>query len=251
MRSHREEDGPTANRRWQSESSRPGVGKQTLIECTCSAPALGSTDGPASTGEHLPAGEDSPITAAPAAHVHLAPVAPEPSAASAATEDGRVAATAAKPQLAQHGHAMQYYRLHQPAFLDAVRARLLAANLAPGSPQLSWTSGPARFVKQLGFALTGPEARDLPELLYPSDPWALIDAHRTMDADPTLATGAMGWLAAAGLALAAALERSVRGSLPGSQRATSPSKARRVRTCWWRPIRWIASSPRRWWPTAS
>jgi hypothetical protein len=142
------------------------------------------------------------------------PVAPASRAASAAAEDGRVAGTAARPQLAQRGHAMQYYRLHQPAFLDAVRTRLLAASLAPGSPQLSWTSGPARFVEQLGFALTGPEAKELPELLYPSDPWALIDAHRTMDADPTLATGAMGWSPAAGLALAAAFERSVRASLP-------------------------------------
>ncbi|MEO7734084.1 MAG: hypothetical protein ABIY55_24180, partial [Kofleriaceae bacterium] len=112
---------------------------------------------------------------------------------SAAREDARVAATAGKPQLTQRGHAMQYYRLHQAAFLTTVRARLLAANLSTGSPQLGWAQGPARFVEELGFALTGPESSELPELLYPSDPWALIDAHRGMDADPTAASGAMGW----------------------------------------------------------
>jgi hypothetical protein len=324
MRSHREADGPTANRRSQSESSLPGVGKQSLIErigSTAEPMALAPTEtreaplsadlmarpapseiphrpgmeqlfgrplgdirahtsmsaelaphgaralsaggvvlfadtqpSPATVAHEVTheiqskqagraapmaagvvAPRDSPaeaeadgiaarvaahglgarlppITAAPAAHVHLAPATPEPSATAA--EDGRVAATAAKPQLAQHGHAMQYYRLHQPAFLGAARTRLLAANLPPGSLQLSWTSGSARFVEQLGFALTGPEAKELPELLYPSDPWAMIDAHRTMDADPTLATGAMGWSPAAGLALAAAFERSVRASLP-------------------------------------
>jgi hypothetical protein len=46
-----------------------------------------------------------------------------------------VDATAGKPQLAQPGHATQEYRLHQPTFLDAVRTRLLAANLGTGSPR--------------------------------------------------------------------------------------------------------------------
>jgi len=133
---------------------------------------------------------------------------------SAAREDARVAATAAKPQLRQRGHAMQYYRLHQAAFLTTFRARLLAANLGTGSPQLGWAQGPARFVEELGFALTGPESSELPELLYPSDPWALIDAHRGMDADPSASSGAMGWAPAAGLALAGAVEISLRSSLP-------------------------------------
>ncbi len=133
---------------------------------------------------------------------------------SAAREDARVAATAAKPQLTQRGHAMQYYRLHQAGFLATIRARLIAANLRPGSPQLGWAQGPARFVEELGFALTGPESSELPELLHPSDPWALIDAHRGMDADPTSSSGAMGWAPAAGLALAGAVELSVRSSLP-------------------------------------
>lgn len=204
------------------EAARTGAGPTTSDLRPAGSPATPGkntlTAGvlPRTTSDMPPAGApvqkqaaamDTAAAAVPAAT-------PRSSAASAAAEDGRVSATAPGPQLAQHGHAMQYYHLHQPAFLDAVRTRLLAADLPPGSPQLSWPHGPARFVEQLRFALTGPEASELPELLHPSDPWALIDAHRTMDADPTLATGAMGWSPAAGLALATAFERSVRASLP-------------------------------------
>lgn len=149
-----------------------------------------------------------PVTAAPAAPVQLAPA-----AAAISAEDGRVAATAGKPQLAQHGAAMQFYRLHQPAFLAAAQAQLLANSLGPGSPQLAWAHGAARFVEQLGFELTGPESSELPGLLHPSDPWQIIDANRSMDDDPTSAAGAMRWAPAAGFALASAIEHSVRASL--------------------------------------
>ena len=150
------------------------------------------------------------------------------SAPTPASEDARAAATAAKPQLKQRGHAMQYYRLHQPAFLATVQARLLAANLGTGSPQLAWAHDSARFIEELGFALTGPESSELPELLHPSDPWALIDAHRGMDADPTASTGAMTWAPAAGFALAGAVELSVRASLPRMAARYAAGKGTRV-----------------------
>jgi hypothetical protein len=118
----------------------------------------------------------------------------------AGRQDTRVDATAGKPQLAQPGHATQEYRLHQPTFLDAERTRLLAANLGTGSPRA---------------------------LLYPGDPWAIIEAHRRMDADPTRATGAMGWAPGAGLALAGAVEQSVRASLPRVAAAGPSPRARR------------------------
>jgi len=187
----------------------------------------------AGVGPAMPAAESKPAAEArPAAQGARAPEpaarVPEPTAPvasatavpgitpapSALHEDARVATTAAKPQLTQRGQAMQYYRLHQAAFLATVRARMLAANLGTGSPQLAWAQDATRFVDELGFALTGPESSELPELLYPSDPWHLIDAQRGMDADPTSSTGAMGWTPAAGFALASATERSVRASLP-------------------------------------
>jgi hypothetical protein len=112
------------------------------------------------------------------------------------------------------GQALQYYRRHQPAFLAAVHTQLIAANLGTGSPRLRWSDGAARFVEQFRFALTGPEPKELPELLYPQDPWAIIDAHRQMSPDATTGTGEMDWAPAAGVALASAVERSVRASLP-------------------------------------
>lgn len=98
-----------------------GVGKRTLTEAI--SPGQLALK-PADTG-HAPG-----------------PTQPGSQVPSAASEDARVSTTAGKPQLAQRGHAMQYYRLHQPAFLDAVCARLLAANLDVGSPGLFGRAGP-------------------------------------------------------------------------------------------------------------
>src|SRR5688572_15684013 len=77
-------------------------GKRTLVE---SVPMSGVASPPAQqAGAASQAAPTSPASGPGASH------------------EGRDDALATG-QVAQRGHAMQYYRLHQPAFLDAVRAR--------------------------------------------------------------------------------------------------------------------------------
>ncbi len=117
---------------------------------------------------------------------------------------------------AVHETAERYFALHLPAFLAAVRMRLSAAQLGTGNAQVSWAHGADPFVDELSFALAGPDASALPGLVWPDDPWRLIDERRSLDiAEPDgPRLGAMEWNPTIGLAIAGAVEFAVRRSLP-------------------------------------
>ena len=124
--------------------------------------------------------------------------------------------------VAAPGDAAHYFTLHRRTFLAMARTELQAARLSTGSPRLTWSHGPARFAEQLTYHLAAPLPDELPGLLYPSDPWRLIDEQRGA-AEPKAppggalsgpARGTMAWNPSAGLAIAIAIERVVRLRLP-------------------------------------
>ena len=134
-------------------------------------------------------------------------------APTAAEEDARVAAIGPWV-LARHVDAPSYYKLHSPAFVETMRARLapLSFDLVPG---VSWTNGSSPFIDIVCDAVSAHDTTEVPLLLQPEDPWRVIDDARELDpAQPVVRrTGPTWWQAAAAIRIASALELGLRSSL--------------------------------------
>ncbi len=131
------------------------------------------------------------------------------------------------PQLAD-----AYFAVHRDKIFAATAARLAAASLPDPHPRLSWiiVGAPraAAFEAALLHACDGAFnlASKLPALLYPVDPWQLIDQHRELTSgvpgeqlggeqlggEPP--RGSLEWSPVVGAALALELEAQLRSSLP-------------------------------------
>lgn len=123
--------------------------------------------------------------------------------------------------------ATAYFAYNEPKFLEAVRARLSTVQLPPPHERLVWTAGSVTLSAAFAAAIhkvagTGMDlALRLPELLYPTDPWELIDLHRDIssgrvgsDIDAKSAMGTRDWNNVAGMSLAVEVEAALRRSLP-------------------------------------
>jgi hypothetical protein len=110
--------------------------------------------------------------------------------------------------------------------LEVVRNRLATVSLAPPHARLTWTDA-AAFANAFEHALiavcgTGMDfAHRLPELLHPTDAYAIIDQHRDLDeccpgaeVDGQPARGSRDWNPIVGQALAIEFEASLRRSIP-------------------------------------
>jgi hypothetical protein len=120
-----------------------------------------------------------------------------------------------------------YFTYNEAEFLEAIRSRLVTAQLPQPHQRLVWTAGSVTLAAAFPVALhkeagTGMDlALRLPELLYPTDPWQLIDLHRDISSgrigeivDGKGAMGARDWNNVAGIALAVEVEAALRRSLP-------------------------------------
>jgi hypothetical protein len=122
--------------------------------------------------------------------------------------------------------ASTYFAVHERKFLDAIRARI--ASLHPPAPnaRLAWTGGAARLATAFDTALFTASGgtfnlyEKIPRLLYPSDPWRVIDQHRDLDegrpgesVDGKPAKGTIEWNPVVGLAFAVEVEAQLRESL--------------------------------------
>lgn len=123
--------------------------------------------------------------------------------------------------------ATAYFAYNERKFLEAVRARLSTVQLPPPHERLVWTAGSVTLSAAFAAAIhkvagTGMDlALRLPELLYPTDPWELIDLHRDIssgrvgsDVDAKSAMGTRDWNNVAGMSLAVEVEAALRRSLP-------------------------------------
>lgn len=122
--------------------------------------------------------------------------------------------------------APNYFSLHESKFFDAIRARLSGAPLPVPHERLQWVNGGAAlaaafepaFNAVYGFMYHG---QKLPEVLYPIDPFDVIDRHRELVSgqpgeklDGKLPEGSSEWSPVAGQAIAIEFERALRASLP-------------------------------------
>ena len=117
--------------------------------------------------------------------------------------------------------AWVYFERNQQLFEDAIRARIGAA--VPAHQRLRWLTGGigAGFSDALESVLAGaPLFARLPELLYPEDPWRLIDQHRLLQhgvpgevVGGHEAVGPLIWNPLAGDAVAVEATRRLRDSL--------------------------------------
>jgi hypothetical protein len=122
--------------------------------------------------------------------------------------------------------AAAYFAWNQVHILESIRRRLGSTNLPGPHARLVWTN-PAALAGAFEYALiatsgTGMElAHRLPELLYPSDAFAIIDQHRDLnegnpspDVRGKPARGSRDWNPIVGQALAIEVEACLRHSLP-------------------------------------
>ena len=122
--------------------------------------------------------------------------------------------------------AFTYEGVHEAKIFDAIKARFSSLSLPPPHEHMVWVGGGAAMAtgfEQALIAVRGGDANlevQLPELLYPIDPWRIIDQHRqlatgrpgeTIDGQP--ATGTMVWNPLVGHALAIEFEGHLRESL--------------------------------------
>ncbi|MGN6109322.1 MAG: hypothetical protein ACTHU0_29715, partial [Kofleriaceae bacterium] len=119
--------------------------------------------------------------ASPGAGRTIAPVAPR--AASAASSS-----RAAIEQRYPGPHrASTYFSVHQREIFAAIHARLAAAAMPEPHERLRWAAGPGGLAAAFEPALLAASGGDwnlyqrIPALLYPADPWRLIDEHRALD----------------------------------------------------------------------
>jgi hypothetical protein len=122
--------------------------------------------------------------------------------------------------------APNYFSLYESKFFDAIRERLQTVALPAAHDRLQWISGSAAlaaafqpaFNAAFGFMNLG---KKLPGVLYPMDPFAIIDLHRTLTSgqpgaklDGKLPEGPVEWSVVAGRAIAIEFEGAVRAALP-------------------------------------
>jgi hypothetical protein len=123
--------------------------------------------------------------------------------------------------------ASTYFAVHERKFLDAIRARIASLHLPAPNARLAWTGGAARLATAFDAALFTASGgtfnlyEKIPRLLYPSDPWRVIDQHRDLDegrpgesVDGKPAKGTIEWNPVVGLAFAVEVEAQLRESLP-------------------------------------
>lgn len=122
--------------------------------------------------------------------------------------------------------ASTYFSVHQREIFAAIHARLAAAALPEPHERLRWAAGPGGLAAAFEPALLAASGGDwnlyqrIPALLYPADPWRLIDEHRALDEgrpgelrDGAPARGPIAWNPLVGQALAVEFEAQLRGSL--------------------------------------
>jgi hypothetical protein len=123
--------------------------------------------------------------------------------------------------------AYTYAGVHYRKILDALNTRLASAALPDPHPRLLWAITPKSiadvFEQALDVATRGLEFLNarLPDLLYPIDPWAIIDRNRQLvdgrpgeKRDGYEATGVIDWNPSVGDAIAIELEGRIRDSVP-------------------------------------
>jgi hypothetical protein len=140
-----------------------------------------------------------------------------------------VQASPASPQPAEQGpqSAAVYFADNQHRFFEAIRARLAALALPPPHERLVWAGDSAARGAAFERAMTGAAGTDmdlahaLPALLYPADPYQVIDLHRDLSSgrpgertDRQPALGPIAWNPVVGQALALEIEACLRHSLP-------------------------------------
>jgi hypothetical protein len=123
--------------------------------------------------------------------------------------------------------AAVYFADNQNRFFEAIRTRLAGVKLAPPHERLVWVGDSGALSKAFEYAMLAVAGTDmdlalaLPQLLYPVDPWQLIDLRRDLtsgrpgelvDREPAL--GTIDWNPIIGQALALEIEGSLRQSLP-------------------------------------
>ena len=123
--------------------------------------------------------------------------------------------------------AVVYFADNQNRFFEAIRTRLARVKLAPPHERLVWVGDSGALAKAFEYAMLAVAGTDmdlahaLPPLLYPADPWQLIDLGRDLtsgrpgelvDREPAL--GTIDWNPIIGQALALEIEGSLRQSLP-------------------------------------
>ena len=138
-------------------------------------------------------------------------------------------APTAAPQPADHGpqSAAVYFADNLPKFFAAIRTRLAAIALPPPHERLVWGSDGVAHGIAFERAITGAYGTDmdlalaLPALLYPVDPFHVIDLHRDLSsgrpgerADRQPALGTLVWNPVIGQAFALEIEAYLRRSLP-------------------------------------
>jgi hypothetical protein len=135
--------------------------------------------------------------------------------------------TTAKPTAPRPVTAAVYFADHQARFFEAIRTRLAGRALPPPHERLVWVGDGAARGAAFERALTGAFGADmdlatqLPALLYPADPFQVIDLHRDLSSgrpgersDGQPAMGPATWNPVVGQALALEIEVCLRRSLP-------------------------------------
>ncbi|HKE19152.1 MAG TPA: DUF4157 domain-containing protein, partial [Kofleriaceae bacterium] len=117
--------------------------------------------------------------------------------------------------------AAYYLSEHADAFFAAIRSHLGGLSLPTGHERLHWTAAAAvvagRATQHLRDLADESHAfAQMPGLMAPLDPWRLIDDHRDImpsTAQAARPEGPRAWSPAAGVALAHAVEATLRGSI--------------------------------------
>jgi hypothetical protein len=138
-------------------------------------------------------------------------------------------ASTATPQPADRGpqSAAVYFADNLPRFFAAIRTRLAAITLPPPHERLVWGADGIAHGIAFEHAMTGAYGTDmdlalaLPALLYPVDPFQVIDLHRDLSSgrpgersDRQPALGTLAWNPVVGQAFALEIEACLRHSLP-------------------------------------
>lgn len=121
--------------------------------------------------------------------------------------------------------ASTYFAVHRAKILHAISARLAAAAPPPPHARLKWLATGAALAGAFEAALFDAEggifnlAGKMPALLYPTDPWRVIDSHRELTSgapgelsEERPAEGSLEWNPVVGAALALEVEAQLRSS---------------------------------------
>ncbi|MEZ4364191.1 MAG: hypothetical protein R3B48_28715 [Kofleriaceae bacterium] len=158
----------------------------------------------------------SPTQASTHASATASPSAASKSPATASTSASTTTASATPAPAGPSDEAWVYVKHNEGPILDTLQGHL-AAYQPPKQPGLTWA--PGGLATALRDALHGALHGEalwtaLPDLLFPEDPWAIVDRFRTIDGDVRgRPVGPMAWNQEVGQMLAVHLMTSLRASL--------------------------------------